>query len=92
MAQGSSSTEDFPWLTDDVRTFPGAFRDNIKAFLRDHAAPVPGLDLPHVSAWTAQLRCRDTNVRLQIYEEQISEQKPVFCDSCRIIGELCQQA
>ncbi len=86
MAQGSSSPEDFPWLNDDVQAFPGAFRDNIEAFLRDHAAPVSGLELPNVSAWTVSLRSGDTSVRLQIYEERINEQKPIFCDSCRIIG------
>ncbi len=92
MAQGSSSSEDFPWLSDEVQVFPGAFRDNIRAFLRDHAAPVSGLELPNVSAWTLSLRAGDTNVRLQIYEEQINEQKPVFCDSCRIIGGPCHHA
>ena len=48
--------------------------------------------MPKVSTWTALLKCRDTSVRLHIYEEQLNERKPVFCDSCRIIGELCHHA
>ena len=92
MAQSFSGSEDFPWLQDEVQAFSGAFRDNIKAFLRDHAAPVPGLEVPHVSAWTALLRCKDASVRLHIYEEQLNEQNPVFCDSCRIIGKPCHHA
>ena len=87
MGEGGSGDVGFPWITEDIQPYCGAFRDNIQAFLRDHATPVPAVAVPKVSAWTVLLRCRDTSVRLQIYEEQPDEQKPVFCDSCRIIGD-----
>lgn len=87
MGEGAPAAADFPWLQYEVLPYPGAFRDNIQAFLRDHAAPAPGVEVPRVAAWTAVLGCRDTSVRLHIYEEQLNEQKPVFCDPCRIIGE-----
>ena len=87
MGEGGPINVGFPWITEDIRPYCGAFRDNIQSFLRDHATPVPAVTVPKVSAWTAVLRCRDVSVRLQIYEEQPDEQKPVFCDACRIIGD-----
>lgn len=87
MGECAPAAADFPWLQYEVLPYFGAFRDNVQSFLRDHAAPAPGVNVPRVAAWTALLRCRDTSVRLHIYEEHLNEQKPVFCDPCRIIGE-----
>lgn len=86
MEEDTTKQSLFPWIAEDIRPFSGALRDNIRTFLGDHAAPVPVLEVPNVSAWTALLRSGDTTLRLQIYEELLNEHKPVFCDPCRIIG------
>lgn len=75
-----------PWIQGNVPIYTGALRDNIRAFLRDFAAPVAELGLPLVSCWNVELRSQHSNVVLQIFEERLDESSPAFCDPCRIIG------
>ena len=77
-----------PWIQGESPVYTGAFRDNVRAFLKDYGTPVVDLGLPLVSCWNVDLRCQQSNVRLQVFEERLNDSSPAFCDPCRIIGEL----
>ncbi|EIE21728.1 hypothetical protein COCSUDRAFT_47922 [Coccomyxa subellipsoidea C-169] len=75
-----------PWIQGQAPVYTGAFRDNIRAFLKEYGTPVVDLGLPLVSCWNVELRSQQSDVRLQVYEERLHDQSPSFCDPCRIIG------
>ncbi|CAL8471780.1 g11322 [Coccomyxa elongata] len=75
-----------PWIQGDQTTYTGAFRDNIRAFLKDFGTPVADLGLPLVSCWNVDLRSQQSTIHLQVYEERLNDHSPAFCDPCRIIG------
>ncbi len=77
-----------PWIQGQAPVYTGAFRDNIRAFLKEYGTPVVDLGLPLVSCWNVELRSQQSDVRLQVYEERLHDQSPSFCDPCRIIGEF----
>ena len=75
-----------PWIQGEHTTYTGAFRDNIRAFLKDFGTPVADLGLPLVSCWNVELRSQQSTIQLQVYEERLNDHCPSFCDPCRIIG------
>ncbi len=81
-----------PWIQGDLQTYKGAFRDNVRVFLKEFGTPVVDLGLPLVSCWNVELRSQQSTVQLQVYEERLNDQSPSFCDPCRIIGGCTQHS
>ncbi|BDA47154.1 probable PHD finger protein MALE MEIOCYTE DEATH 1 [Coccomyxa sp. Obi] len=75
-----------PWIQGDLPIYTGAFRDNVRVFLKDYGTPVVDLGLPLVSCWNVELRRQQSSVHLQVYEERLNDHSPSYCDPCRIIG------
>lgn len=74
------------------------FRTNVRAFLSKYAMlPPPSSLFPHLLTWQIQFRVGDaaegpdwlpTVVCLDIIEEDVAISRSVYCDQCRVVGEL----
>lgn len=79
--------KDTPWISRDDIVYTSAFKDNIRAFLSAHGAPIPDIGLQKISCWKVALHSAKSTVVLQVYEERLNEKNAGFCDPCRIIGK-----
>lgn len=82
----------------------GPFRSCIRAFLSKHALlPPPSSLFPHLMTWQILFRVGDLTmadnngsspapavVCLDVVEEDVSRSRSVYCDQCRVVGELTQ--
>ena len=74
----------------------GPFRASVKEFLLRHALlPGPSGVLPHLLTWQILFRVGDDDVSgdvasvvLDVVEEDVARSKSVYCDQCRVVGEL----
>lgn len=76
----------------------GPFRTNVRDFLSKHALlPPPSSLFPHLLVWQVLFRAGDlTNgpdsvVYLDIVEEDVARSRSVYCDQCRVVGELTRR-
>ncbi|KAJ0769979.1 hypothetical protein HanLR1_Chr03g0118481 [Helianthus annuus] len=86
----------------DFLTFPSAehaagkpFRTTVREFLLRHALlPPPSSVLPHLLTWQVLFRVGEQNgddsVCLDVVEEDVIRSRSVYCDQCRVVGELTQ--
>ena len=79
----------------------GPFRTNVRNFLTKHALlPPPSALFPHLLTWQIHFRVGDLTegpestpavVCLDVVEEDVARSRSVYCDQCRVVGELtCQ--
>lgn len=77
------------------------FRVNIRTFLSHHALlPPPSSLFPHLLTWQILFRVGDVNdgtelstpvtVCLDVVEEDVARSRSVYCDQCRVVGELAR--
>ncbi|KAJ6364898.1 hypothetical protein OIU76_029804 [Salix suchowensis] len=80
----------------------GPFRANVRSFLTEHALLSPPSSLfPHLLTWQISFRVGDLVecgggeagpevVSLDVVEEDVARSRSVYCDQCRVVGELTQ--
>jgi hypothetical protein len=80
----------------------GPFRSNIRSFLTEHALlPPPSSLFPHLLTWQISFQVGDLVgcggaeagggvVSLDVVEEDVARSRSVYCDQCRVVGELTQ--
>ena len=80
----------------------GPFRANVRSFLAEHALLSPPSSLfPHLLTWQISFRVGDLLecgggeagpevVSLDVVEEDVARSRSVYCDQCRVVGELTQ--
>ena len=79
----------------------GPFRTNVRSFLTKHALhPPPSALFPHLLTWQILFRVGDLTdgpesnpavVCLDVVEEDVARSRSVYCDHCRVVGELTHQ-
>lgn len=82
----------------------GTFREAVRGFLAKHArllplpsifSPAAAAAPPHLLIWRVSLRVGETGeeeaggrVELNVVEEDVLRSRSVYCDQCRVVGEL----
>lgn len=79
----------------------GPFRSNVRSFLSRHALlPPPSALFPHLVTWQIPFRVGEMTygpestpavVFLDVVEEDVARSRSVYCDQCRVVGELTRQ-
>ncbi|MFS7926112.1 hypothetical protein Hanom_Chr04g00293161 [Helianthus anomalus] len=86
----------------DFLTFPAGevtaaepFRTGVRTFLLRHALlPPPSSLIPHLLTWQMLFRVGersggdDACVCVDVVEEDVVRARSVYCDQCRVVGEL----
>jgi len=81
----------------------GTFREAVRGFLAKHArllplpsifSPAAAAAPPHLLIWRVSLRVGEAGeetggrVELNVVEEDVLRSRSVYCDQCRVVGEL----
>jgi hypothetical protein len=79
----------------------GPFRSNVRSFLTKYALlPPPSALFPHLLTWQILFRVGEITdgsdsgpavVCLDVVEEDVARSRSVYCDQCRVFGELTRQ-
>lgn len=90
-----------PTLTASENFSIGPFRSNIRSFLTKYALlPPPSALFPHLLTWQILFRVGEITegsesgpavVCLDVVEEDVARSRSVYCDQCRVFGELTRQ-
>ncbi|KAG4911065.1 hypothetical protein JHK87_057181 [Glycine soja] len=88
-----------PALAESENFAGGPFRSNVRAFLTKHALlPPPSALFPHLLTWQIVFRVGELTegpdapaVCLDVVEEDVARSRSVYCDQCRVFGELTRQ-
>lgn len=83
-----------------IQSAEGPFRTCVKAFLAKHALlPPPSSLFPHLLTWQILFRVGDFTyednngsspevICVDVVEEDVSRSRSIYCDQCRVVGEL----
>ncbi|MCH85124.1 PHD finger protein [Trifolium medium] len=94
------ATADFYNFPPSEDNFSGEpFRTNVRSFLTKHALlPPPSALFPHLLTWQIMFRVggglnetedgSEPVVCLDVVEEDVARSRSVYCDQCRVVGEL----
>lgn len=77
------------------------FRASVRSFLSEYALlPPPSSLFPHLMTWQILFRVGDlrdgpdsmapATVCLDVVEEDVARSRSVYCDQCRVVGELAR--
>ncbi|WVY95762.1 hypothetical protein V8G54_027913 [Vigna mungo] len=88
-----------PSLAEAENFAGGPFRSNVRSFLTKHALlPPPYALFPHLLTWQILFRVGELTegpdspvVCLDVVEEDVARSRSVYCDQCRVFGELTRQ-
>lgn len=95
----TADLNDFLTFPADETTVTAPFRSSVREFLLRHALlPPPSYLLPHLMTWQILFRVSedrsdvngDASVILDVVEEDVMRSRSVYCDQCRVVGELTQ--